>query len=429
MREIRFALGYMPHRLWGSILQAQILEKDAGKEFYSPGEYVQNDSSTRAYQRLSPMQKEVLRLMDEYSDRKLHQLFSRQKTVKQFQDQVDRETISEHIRPYIEKRLYAILEIARDNRIPVFVKEKSSRNIFPEDFLHLERKAAVPVFQFRYQEKLSYSLYLTHGEHKLILKDNPLEVISNDPCAIILDNTLIFINEIDGKKLIPFMSKELIEIPPAFEEKYFASFVRNTLRDYHALTEGFEVRRTLPSKKAELKLELELSGKPVWILTLYYDKYTIARESTTKSFVNYLGKEKGHVFEKFDRDEEWELELVNQLNEMGLRSRDEHIFYLNNKFNINDENHLYSAVNFINEQGIALKESGIEIRQRLDREYYLEEIKLEIDSKEKADWFDIYGVVRLGDLEIPFLSLKKHILEANREYQLADGRIVILPEP
>src|SRR5210317_1330280 len=124
MREIRFALGYMPHRLWGSILQAQVLEKEPGKEFYTPGEYIQNDDSTSAYQRLSPMQREVLRLMDEYSDRNLHRIFSREKTVKQFQDQVDKDTIGKHIRPYIEKQLYAILAIARDNRIPVFVKEK-----------------------------------------------------------------------------------------------------------------------------------------------------------------------------------------------------------------------------------------------------------------------------------------------------------------
>jgi len=428
MREIRFALGYMPHRLWGSILQAQVLEKEPGKEFYSPGEYIQNDSSTRAYQRLSPMQREILRLMDEYSDRKLHAIFSRQKTVKQFQDQVDKDTISKHIRPYIEKRLYAILEIARDNRIPVFVKEKSSRNIFPEDFLHLERKPAVPVFSFRYQERLSYSLFLIHGEHQLILKDNPVEIVSNDPCTIILDNTLFFISEIDGKKLSPFMTKELIEVPPQFEEKYFASFVRNTLRDYHALTEGFEVRRTVPSRRAELNLELELSGKPVWILTLYYDTYSIARESPTRSFVNYLGKEQAHVFEKFERDETWEQGLVDALNEMGLRSRDEHIFYLDHKFNKSNENDLYSAINFINEQGASLKESGIEIRQRLDREYYLEEIKLDIDSKEQADWFDIYGVVRLGEMEVPFLSLKNHILEGNREFQLAEGKVVILPE-
>ena len=428
MREIRFALGYMPHRRWGSILQAQILEKEPGREFYSPGEYIQNDSSTRAYQRWSPMQREILRLMDEYSDRKLHRHFSRHKTVKQFLDQVEQDMVERHIRPYIEKRLYAILEIARDNRIPVFVKEKSSRNIFPEDFLHLERKTAVPVFQFLYREGLSYSLFLVHGDHKLVLKDVPLEVVCNEPCVIILDNTLFFISEIDGKKLVPFMTKDIIEVPAAFEEKYFASFVRNTLRDYHALTEGFEVRARVPSRRARLNLELDISGKAVWTLTLLYDTYNISRESPTNYFVNYLGRKKDHAFEKFQRDERWEQGLVDLLNELGLRSRDEQVFYLNNKSGNGQENPLYAAINFINEYGSTMVESGIDIRQSLDREYYLDDIKLEIDSREQEDWFDIHGVVRLGDQEIPFLSLWTYILEGNREYVLADGRVVVLPE-
>ncbi len=224
------------------------------------------------------------------------------------------------------------------------------------------------------------------------------------------------------------MTRDRIEIPPQFEGKYFSSFVRNTLRDFHTLTEGFEVRTISPSRKAELILEIGISNKPVWILQFHYNSYTVSRESPTKRFVNYLGKAKGNAFEKFERDDAWEQEMVDMLNEVGLRSRDEHTFYLNNKFNIDDVNNIYSAINFINEYGPFLQDSGIRISQRLNREYYLDKIELDIESKEKADWFDIYGIVRLGDLEIPFLSLKSHLLEGNREYILPGDRIFILPE-
>ncbi|MDF1573718.1 MAG: DEAD/DEAH box helicase [Bacteroidales bacterium] len=428
MREIRFALGYMPHRLWGRILLAQVLEKEPGREFHIPGEYIQNDPSTMAYQRLSPMQREVLQLVDEYSDRNLHRVFSRQKTVKQFQDQVDRELIRTHIRPYIEKKLFAILQIARDNRIPVFVKEKSTRNVFPEDFLKLERMPAVPVFSFSYRNQLSYALSLIHGEHQLILKDVPLELVTNDPCTIILGDTLYFVNDIDSKKLKPFMTKERVLVPLQSEGKYFGSFVRNTLRDYHTLNEGFEVRTISPFPRAVLCLEVGISKRPVWILSLYYQKYRITRESPLRRFVNYLGEASGHAFEKFERDFEWELEMVDLLNEVGLRSSDECNFYLNHKFNKDHVSDIYSAINFINENGSALAASGIEIKQRLDREYYLGKIELNIDSREKNDWFDIYGQIRLGDLEIPFIQLKNHILEGNREFLLPGNSIFVLPE-
>ena len=428
MREIRFALGYMPHRLWGSIILAQVLEKEPDREFYTPGEYIQNDSSTKAYQRLSPMQREVLQLIDNYSDRKLHRMFSKEKTVKQFLDRVDADTIKSHIRPYIEKQLFVIFQIARENRIPVFLKEKSSRNVFPEDFLQLERIPAIPVFYFHYQDQLSYALSLFHREHQLILKDTPLEIVTNDPCSIILGDALYLVNDIDSKKLQPFVSKERILIPAQSERKYFASFVRKALRDYHTLTEGFEVKTIRPPRKAILTLEIGINNRPVWILALQYGGHKIARESRLKRFVNYLGEEKGNAFEIFERDHDWEQEMVNLLNEVGLRTRDEASFYLNHKFNQSDESDLNSAVNFSNEYGTTLEDSGIELRQRLNREYYLGKIQLDIESKEKADWFDIHGLVKLGDQEIPFLSLKSHILEGNREFQLPDGRILVLPE-
>jgi len=427
MRESRFALGYMPHRLWGDILLAQVLDRKPGSDFYTPGEYIQNDSSTRAYQRLSPMQREAVRLIDEYSERNLHRIFSRQKTVKQFQDGVDQLTISNHIRPFIEKRLHSILVIAQENRFPIFVKEKGSRNIFPEDFLCLEKNPAVPVFNFRYEDQLSYSLSLIHGDHKLILKDAPLEVVTNDPSTMILGGSLYFIKDIDGKKLKPFMTKERILIPREFEEKYFASFVRTTLRDFNAVTEGFEVRSVIPDRKVSLTIEQGISDIPVWLLKFHYNNHTITRESKMMRFVNYLGKSEGNAFERFDRHDEWEQQIVDLLNEVGLQSRDEHLFYLNDKFNKGFVNDIYSAINFINEYGSTLQEAGIIINQRLNREYYLDRIELDITSDEEADWFDIHGLVRLGDEEVPFLSLKNHILEENREYYLPDGRVVVLP--
>ena len=142
MKEMRFALGYMPHRPWGNILQAQYVEKVSGKEFFTTKEFIQNDESTAAFQRLTPMQREVVRLIDSYSDRTIHRLFSKKGTVKEFQDKVPAEMIKDHVRPYIEKSLYAILEIARDNRFPIFIKEKSNQNVFPEDFLKIEKQTA-----------------------------------------------------------------------------------------------------------------------------------------------------------------------------------------------------------------------------------------------------------------------------------------------
>jgi SNF2 family DNA or RNA helicase len=420
MREVRFALGYMPHRLWGNILQAQILNRESGKVFFSPLEYVQNDDSTRAYQSLTPMQKELVGLVDSYSDRNLHRVFSKKNTVKTFLDSVEKRTIQELIRPHIERYLYTALEIARDNRIPLFVKDKSNRNIFPEDFIRIEPEPAIPLFSFEYHTGLSYSLNLVHHDRKLILHNEALEIVSNHPLAVILGNTLYFINDIDGKKLKPFLEKEHVTIPAEMEKKYFSTFVKNSIQDFNTHVEGIPMMEIPAEKRAEILLEIGMDGSPVWILSFQYNKQTIHADSRISRFVNYTGDGKHHGFEKFDRDPAWEEGVINTLKELGLKSREDRIFYLRGD--------LYSAINFINENTDTIRDAGIDLRQRLGKPYYLGTIVMDLDSEEKEDWFDVRAVVRFGTYKLSFLLLKDHILKGIREFELPDGEIAILPE-
>ena len=428
MKEVRFALGYMPHRLWGNILQTLFLEKESGKEFFIPQEYIQNDKSTSAFQRLTPIQREVVRFVDTYSDRNLHRMFSKKGTVKEFQDSVDQDTIRNHIRPFVEKQLYKVLEIARDNRLSIFVKGKGNRNVFPEDFIRIEKHPVDPVFIFKYREGLSYSLNLIHGDSRLILHNSDTEIVSFEPCTILQGGTLFFINEIDGKKLKPFLVKEQVTIPVDVEEKYFASFVRNTLRDYKTITEGFSIKEISPVNHTELLLEEGINNQPVWILSFSYNGLTIYPNSVLKRFVNYTGKPGAPGFECFNRDFAWEESRVALLNEFGLHSGDHKIFTLNEMHKREDKSNLYSAINFINESGVFLEEAGITLRQRLNQEFFLGKIELQIESREREDWFDLHAVVKFHSHSVPFFQLKNYILKGIREYVLPDGMVAILPE-
>jgi SNF2 family DNA or RNA helicase len=428
MKEMQFALGYMPHRLWGNIIQAQFVEKVEGKEFFTPKEYIQNVASTAAFKRLTPMQREAVKLIDSYSDRNIHRLFAKKGTVKEFQDKVSPEMIREHIRPFVEKHLSAVLEIARDNRFPLYIKDKGNRNVFPEDFLTLEKGFADPLFIFNYGEELSYTLHLMHRDKRLNLKDGYVEVVSNSPASVIIGSSLYFIKEIDGKKLKPFLVRDMVIIPREVEKKYLSSFVKNSLRDFNTEITGITVRDIEVQMQAGLVLELGMNGGPVWILEFQYKQQLIHADSKIARFVNYSGKGGTHSFERYKRDLVWEEEKLNLVKELGLRSRDDKLFYLNESFSRNIENDLYSGVQFVNEHGKYLLESGILLRHRLKRAFYLGEISLDLESEEKEDWFDVKAVVRFGQYTIPFISLKDHLLEGKREFELPNGEVAVLPD-
>ena len=54
--------------------------------------------------------------------------------------------------------------------------------------------------------------------------------------------------------------------------------------------------------------------------------------------------------------------------------------------------------------------------------------KIDLEVKEGNDWFDINAVVWFGKYQIPFLSLKQHILHKRGEFTLPDGEVAIIPE-
>lgn len=428
MKELRFALGYMPHRLWGNIFQALYVEKDSGKEFYTSREFIQNDESTAAFKRLTPMQREVLGLIDAYSDRAIHRLFAKKGTVRQFQDKVSPEMIREHVRPFIEKYLFAILEIARDNRFPVYIKDKTNINIFPEDFLDIQKYPAEPIFKFTYGENLSYSLQLQHGDKLLKLLDEPVEIVSNYPAIIILDNKLYFLDKIDAKKILPFLTREQVVIPRESEKKYLSSFVRNCLRDYDAELSGIEVKNIEANKQATLVMEEGFDGAPVWILEFLYKDVLIHANSPVHRFVRYSGKGGIHGFESFRRDLNWEEGVLNQVKELGLNGQDDVNFHLNDNISKGGESDLYSGVQFVNDNGNILKDTGITFRHRLKKEFFLGEISLKLESEEKEDWFDVKAMVHFGEFSFPFLQLKDHLLQGKREFELPGGEVAIIPE-
>ena len=429
MKNYFFALGYIPHRLWGSILIPQLLEKDETTMYFVTGEILLRNEQSMSYQRLTPMQKEVVNIIDEYSDKRLHKLFSKKKTVKEFQDTLNDQIFKDHIRPYIEKRLYQVIQIAAENKFKVFMKEKATQNIFSDDFLTLHRKPALPYFRFeRTPENTLYKLSILRGEEKVELVQDYADVISNSPALVILNKDIYFVDQTEGKKLTPFFTKEFVTVQQSAEEKYFSTFVANTLKEHDSVeTIGFDVTDSEPTRSVTLSLEMGMNNEPVWIVTLKYSNYQIHPGSSQQRFVNFKNRNNRYEFERFSRDIAWEESLEESLDEVGLKSRDRTNFTLRKWLSNDRQEKVYEAIKFTNSNCEFLAESGFEIRHKLDIDYHLGKVDLVIESTEQEDWFDLHAVVQFGKFSIPFIRLKKNILSGDRLYKLPDGTVAVIP--
>ena len=423
-----FSLILFQHRLWGSVILPYIIQKEANRGYYKLSECLSPFPNIDTLGTLTAEERDVVKIINEYTDRNLFKLFSKDKTVKEFLEKITQENLERFIRPYIERRLYKCFTIARDENIPLYFQKTKTGNLHSEDLLHVSEDNAYPVFRFiRNDEQSAYNLSLASSGKLIDLRKNSVDIICMSPCLIRDEHKIFFVSDVDGSKLKPFFSKENILIPKKAELKYFSGFVRNTINNYKVENSGFEIIELIPEKEALLEIEIGIKGNPWLTLKYNYQGNKFYSNEPSGSFTLFEKKGENFIFKKYYRDFKWEKECRRTLGELGFFSDDEIIFFpVSSDSKRKDE--LYSILELINSNYAEITGSGFVLTSRLDLKYNLKPIELEISSQIINDWFDLRATVKIGEWTIPFSRFRRNILDGIREYELPDGSIAVLPE-
>ena len=227
--------------------------------------------------------------------------------------------------------------------------------------------------------------------------------------------------------MIPFLTKDALTIPRQAEDKYYQSFILNTIRDFEVKASGFTILESQPPRKVILSLEQDLSLKPVLIVKFRYDNSQYLADSVSNVFVSLENNQGNYTFKKFVRDHKWEEEQLGILKMLGLKYKNG---YWNPKedFEKTDTENYYNSVQWLNRNNEELQAQGFLIQQnKLNKRYFTGTQELDIKIQSNEDWFDIMAMVKFGDCLIPFIRLRKHILNNIREFELPSGEIAILP--
>lgn len=428
-RERLFALILTQHRRWGTVLVPYMLEKQHDRDYYLAAEALSPFPDGTTLSGLDNEEREIVRLVIEYSDRHLSRLFSKHKSVKEFLEQVTDREFDRLIKPYIETRIHHCLHIALNEEIPVFLQKLRITTLHPEDRLTIAPEEAKPVFRFdRNSEGSSYSLTVEHNGSQIDLRRSSTEILSNKPCVIRSDLTLFFVSEIEGTKLRPFLERDEISIPGGAEEKYFSTFVLSVINSHKVTGSGFTLEEKTPARQAFITLERTVGGYPALILTFRYDDRTIFFSDELTHFTTFSNEQGKFIFRRKDRDLAWEKRSVEALNESGFFTED-WINFMTPGATRENNNSLYDLIEAIAYNRQRLEEAGLTVRTgSLDRNYSLEPVALNLSHELINDWFDLKAFLQIGSFTIPFTRLRRNILDGVREYTLPDGTVAILPE-
>ncbi|MBN2520956.1 MAG: DEAD/DEAH box helicase [Bacteroidales bacterium] len=414
------------HRLLGILINSYVVNINKNQAFYTTSDNLLKSKIGYYTNYLNDLEKEIIGIIDEYNENTIFKIFSKNKNSKEFYEKIDKQLIENRIRPYIEKRLARIIDLLIQNKNQLFYKEKKYSTIHTEDEIILEENFALAVFNFNKKHDCSeYFLSININGKELKLINRKISVISNDPCIIIIDNHLFRIKDIDAKKLLPFFNKNYVIIPKSFENKYFKTFILNSIKNFQVKAQGFAIYDIEPEKEAILSIGENLNTDPVLFLNFKYNTHQIKPSDNIEVFVDFYENDNNYEYKRYKRDLNWENNIISSLLDIGLENSKRDYFTLNENIS---EAELYGYISWFNKNQGEINKLGIVTSQHfISTKFYKGEIKLDFKISKKNDWFDIYALVKFGEFLIPFVKLKKYILNNIREFELPNGEIAILP--
>jgi SNF2 family DNA or RNA helicase len=199
-------------------------------------------------------------------------------------------------------------------------------------------------------------------------------------------------------------------------------FVGPLLENHDVYALGFDIVTDQLEVQPLLKLTSSWEN-PHLVLYMKYGDWVFPYHVNKKVNVRLEEKEGTYTFHRIKRLYSVEKQKIDSLKELGLLQTNGSLFTLQDL-----ETESIDIVSWINENRGALERSGFEIQQEEGTtQYYLGGIQLLVTVKNGIDWFDVHAVVKFDEFEIPFIKLRKHILDKKREYVLPNGKVVILP--
>ncbi|MBL6964086.1 MAG: ATP-dependent helicase [Bacteroidetes bacterium] len=426
----RLVYAFSIHPYLGNLFEAFAIKLNHDSSFSLSFNKVNSHNLRTELYDVSNQDRKIIELIDQYAEEQIVRRFHN-KVLKfyEFIQKTDNKKLHDQIRPYIEKRLLAIYSLLITTKIPLYFKGSKKEHIQDQALKFLKNKTEI-IFNFsRNQSDLSYFLSIRNGKKPIKLFEKDLYTICTKPAIILLDNQIhYFDDEIDSKKLHPFINKEFVLIPKNKEKQYFKSFIYNSIRKYEVHPHGFSIQQSSKNPIPGLHIQKNRQGLYVLKLAFDYGPKTVHANDTNSCYIDLKISGNHYHFTKFIRQPEFETKIKNFIKSSGLKCL-EKADYIPESGEELHKNSLYRILNYLNLNEAQLLKQGIKIIQA-DEEvnYYTGKIKLELHFNEKPDWFDVHAVVQFNQFEIPFIRLRKNLINEIREYKLPDGSIAILPE-
>ena len=429
---------------WFGIVGAEL------KRVVSLGQFMMMDGTVRSEQ-VDIQQEDLHELAELCEELRPDSLYARYANKKVFRHEEDfwatkEKAVRQHVKLMADKRLIKAVGLADKLDIPIIYAKDQKVSLHMSDRLTLDGGSEVtPVMNFiRHDEGTTYRLQLRIGERavqaetkaeqaRALARRSPhspkarqverpsehqLIVLTHNPGMFVLDKRIYALCEgFSGQLLLPFVSKQQVEIPRKMENDYFHRFILKQVTRAEINAEGFDITDVSMQPQAFLTAETSIDGGHILSLRFRYGSLEYAADNKTNGRVTLTEEDDSFRFVRQLRDKDEEKRLRGLLNEVtgaGTVIRFPSVS---------------QQIDWLREYAPRLKEEGFDVVQPSDHIYYIGPLSVEQSDTWQGDWLqtDVTVVIDGGRLRIPFRDLRDTILRGEQEYMLPTGEILLIP--
>src|SRR5690606_32277674 len=212
------------HEFLGYLIEPHVVQLNQNNSFSLTYQRLFSNTASEYGKGLDEDDWALIKLCEEIEQSHLIKRFYK-KTIRptEYFSTIFNEQLYSAIRPKIEVKLNDILALIKGKLF--FSMSKEGWPV--ETQLQFAEHPTSILFHFRRSEtELRYFPTLKYDGLRTEFMFKNAEVIVNEPACLILENTVYFFDQdVDGKKISPFLNKRFISIPRSAEQSYFKKFI------------------------------------------------------------------------------------------------------------------------------------------------------------------------------------------------------------
>lgn len=425
-QEASYKLVYslVQHEHLGYLIEPYIVQLTASGAFSLTHQKIHLLNADYYDKALDSKDYELLGLLEPLNAEKITQKFApgqKMRPKEFFEKKLDEKMLHKFVRPFIDHILLECFRKLDDRYFYLF--EKGNPAYQP---IEAGREPAKVLFHFlRGPEDMKYFPTIRYKEQRVYFSQNASRIILHEPCYLLAENKLLwFEEELDGKKLEPFLNKKSILVPEKSVATYLEKIAVPLFEKHSLFCEGIRVETEMHKASPVLRLEESVDSKPGFILSFRYDDKLFNYHSNRRVSVALSTEGNEYTLRRIRRSSEWEKQKLQVILDLGLIQIEASLFRIPQR-----DYELSGYLDWLRENSDSLEKAGFSIEQNTGKSpYHLGKALLDVDIFEQADWFDLRVKVMFGEFEIPFIQLRKYILRGQKEFELPNGEIAIIPE-